>query len=266
MRIFWQSFVDPSIGKDYLRRLSEYLNNIASAGTEVVVNGMAPPDRDFGRLAEFRCAVGAVEQALRLKDGEYDAYVLGHFQDPGLYELRSILDIPVVGTGEATILAASTLGRRMGIITLAPEFEVWHHEQADRYGLGSRLVKVTSLDSSPQEFNASFAGDEAMSKTLLEKLDAAAGPLLEAGADVILTGGVLPGLFVSDYPGLTIGNAPVVNCASVALKSAEMWAQLRTLDGLGPSRGPSFNTPKGQAQQDFLNLVSGHSSKENLND
>lgn len=266
MRIFWQSFVDPSIGKDYLRRLSEYLNNIASEGTEVVVNGMAPPDRDFGRLAEFRCAAAALECALRLKDGDYDAYVLGHFQDPGLYELRSILDIPVIGTGEATILAASTLGRRMGIITLAPEFEIWHHEQAEKYGLGARLVKVTSLESSPQEFNASFAGDKVVRQTLLDKLDAAADLLVDAGADVILTGGILPGLFISDYPGLTIRNAPVVNCASVALKSAEMWAQLRVLDGLCPSRGPSFNTPKGQAQKDFLNLVSGNSPKENPND
>jgi len=37
-----------------------------------------------------------------------------------------------------------------------------------------------------------------------------------------------------------IDHAPVVNCAAVALKSAEMWVQLRRLNGTEPSRGPSF--------------------------
>ncbi len=256
MRIFWQSFVDCEIGADYLKRLTEYLNLIAAKGTEVVVEGMNPPDRDFGRLAEFRCAAQAIGRALQIKSGTYDAYVMGHFQDPGLYELRSLLDIPVIGTGEATLLAGSTLGRRMGIVTLSPEFEIWHHEQADRYGIGQRLVKVETVESGPHEFNASFAGDASAKKTLLGKLNRAADQLIKAGADVILTGGVLPGLFVSEFPGMKIGHAPVVNCASVALKSAEMWAQLRVIDQLGPSRGPAFNTPQGQAQQDFLNLLS----------
>ncbi|WP_158967786.1 aspartate/glutamate racemase family protein [Chachezhania sediminis] len=254
MRIFWQSFVDPVTGADYLRRLTEYLNGIAAPGTEVVVEGMTPPDRDFGRLAEFRCAMQAIDRALRLEDG-YDAYVMGHFQDPGLYEIRSALDIPVVGTGEATMLQASTLGRRLGVITLAPEFEIWHREQADLYGLGTRLVAVTSLESNPQEFNASFAGDETVKASLLARIQAAGEKLVAQGADVIVAGGVLPGLFVADFPGLTVGTAPVVNCASVALKSAEMWAQLKKLDGVGPSRGACFAQPKGQAQQDFLALM-----------
>ncbi|MFV0383538.1 aspartate/glutamate racemase family protein [Paracoccus sp. (in: a-proteobacteria)] len=256
MRIFWQSFVDRDIGADYLKRLTGYLNGIAAEGTEVVVEGMSPPDRDFGRLAEFRCAAQAIRRALQIPPGTCDAYVMGHFQDPGLYELRSVLDIPVIGTGEATMLAGSTLGRRMGIVTLSPEFTLWHHEQADRYGMGHRLVGVETVESDPQEFNASFAGDTGARKALLDRLHGAADRLVGAGADVILTGGVLPGLFVAEFPGMTVGHAPVVNCASVALKSAEMWAQLRKIDQLGPSRGPSFATPRGQAQQDFHNIFS----------
>lgn len=255
MRILWQSFVDPEIAGDYLAHLSNYLNRIAQDGVEVVVRGISPPDRDFGRLSEFRCAAVAIDRALALQPGEFDAYVLGHFQDPGLYEIRSCLDIPVIGTGEASLLAGSTLGRRLGLISLAPEYEVYHHEQADRYGLGARLVKVASLSSTPQEFNASFAGDAEAKAVLLDKFKHAADVLLAAGADVIITAGVLPGLFVADYPGLTFGHAPVLNCASVALKSAEMWLQLHKIDAIGPSRGPSYAKPKGQAQQDMRNLL-----------
>ncbi len=94
MKIFWQSFVDASSNAPYLAKLSSYLNEIAAPGTSVHVSGLTPPDRDFGRLSEFRCAVAAIDNGLQAEDDGFDAYVMGHFQDPGLYELRSALQIP----------------------------------------------------------------------------------------------------------------------------------------------------------------------------
>ena len=106
MRIFWQSFVDQATSAPYMARLAAYLNEIAAPGTSVHVEGITPADRDFGRLSEFRCAIQAVDNGFAAQESGFDAYVMGHFQDPGLYELRSALTIPVVGTGEATLLAA----------------------------------------------------------------------------------------------------------------------------------------------------------------
>jgi hypothetical protein len=91
MRIFWQSFVDSTTSAAYLAKLADYLNEIAAPGTSVQVEGLSPPDRDFGRLSEFRCAVQAVDNGLAAEESGFDAYVMGHFQDPGLYELRSAL-------------------------------------------------------------------------------------------------------------------------------------------------------------------------------
>jgi hypothetical protein len=47
----------------------------------------------------------------------------------------------------------------------------------------------------------------------------------------------------------------VVNCAAVALKSAEMWVQLQRLNGTEPSRGPSFTLANDRARQDFRATV-----------
>src|SRR6516164_9795797 len=146
MRIFWQSFVDASVNAPYMALLSEYLNKIAAPGTTVHVEGISPPDRDFGRLAELRCAVQAIDNGIAAEEGGFDAFVMGHFQDPGLYELRSTLDIPVIGTG---------------LVTLDPVFEVWHYEQAERYGLGDRVVHVAGLGCKPEDFASAFAGDQA---------------------------------------------------------------------------------------------------------
>src|SRR5512140_3602512 len=151
MRIFWQSFVDASLNKPYLVKLTTYLNAIAAPGTTVHVEGLSPPDRDFGRLAEFRCAIMAVDNGLAAEDDGFDACVVGLFPDSGLYELRSALRIPAIGACEATLLAASQLGRRLGLVTLDPVFEVWHYEQAERYGLRDRVVHVTGLGCKPED-------------------------------------------------------------------------------------------------------------------
>src|ERR1700758_3844949 len=178
MRIFWQRVVDATANAPYMAGLSDYLNEIAAPGTTVHVEGISPPDREFGRLAELRCAVKAIDNGIAAEEGGFDAFVMGHFQDPGLYELRSTLDIPVIGTGEATLLAASQLGRRLGLVTLDASFEVWHYEQADRYGLGSRVVHVTALNCKPQDFASAFAGDQAARARMIEDFVASALPLV----------------------------------------------------------------------------------------
>jgi allantoin racemase len=255
VRIFWQSFVDAEASAPYLARLAAYLNEIAAPGVSVDVHGISPADRDFGRLAEFRCAIRAVSNGIDAERDGYDAFVIGHFQDPGLYELRSALKIPVVAAGEATMFAAAQLGRRLGLVTLDPVFEVWHLEQAERYGLGGRVTHVKGLSFAPQDFSAAFDGDVEAKARLLRRFEECAAPMIAAGVDVIVPAGVLPGLLVATERGYKIGNAPVVNCASVALKSAEMWAQLHALDGIEPSRGPSFALAPERAKTDFQALL-----------
>lgn len=251
MRIFWQSFVDKAVNAPYLDKLSTYLNAIAAPGTEVHVEGLTPPDRDFGRLSEMRCAIKAIDNGMRAEESGFDAFVLGHFQDPGLYELRSALQIPVAGAGEATLLAASQLGRRLGLVTLDAAFVVWHHEQADRYGLGSRVAQVVGMGCVPADFAAAFAGDEAAHARMLQGFADCAQPMVAAGCDVIVPAGVLPGLLLCGQHDFRIGHAPVVNCAAVALKSAEMWVQLQRINGTQPSRGPSFALANARAREDF---------------
>ena len=102
MRIFWQSFIDQQTSAPYLSYLAAYLTRIAMPGVTVEVHGISPADRDFGWLAELRCAIRAISNGIDAERHGYDAFVIGHFQDPGLYELRSALNIPVIGVGEAT--------------------------------------------------------------------------------------------------------------------------------------------------------------------
>lgn len=255
MRIFWQSFVSASVNEAYLRKLSSYLNEIAAAGTTVHVAGLPPHERNFGRLAEFRSSIFAVDNGLAAEEEGFDAFVMGHFQDAGVYELRSALRIPVIGAGESGLLAASQLGRRFGLVTLDQAFEVWHLEQAERHGLLDRIVKVVSSGAKASDYTEVFAGDATAKAKMLDKFIACAEPLVEAGADVIIPAGLLGGLLISDERDFKIGNVPVLNSVAVALKAAEFWAQLRSLNGIEPSRGPSFAMASPEVRRGFRSFV-----------
>lgn len=255
MRIYWQSFIDATASAAYLAKLSSYLNEIASPGTTVEVHGISPPDRGFGRLSEFRCAVQAVDQGIQAEADGYDVIVMGHFQDPGLYELKSAVGIPVIGTGEATLHLAAQLGRMIALVSLDDVYRNMHREQADLYGLGHRISHIAGLNILPSDFSAAFAGDEVAKARMIDGFRKVAEPMVEGGADVIVPAGVLPGLLIGGEYGLKVGAAPVVNCAAVALMQAEMQVRLHRLNGLEPNRGPHCCRAPEHAMGDFRQLA-----------
>lgn len=255
MRIWWQSFVDPAQNAPYLERLSAYLEEIADDGTTVDVHGITPPDRDFGRLTEFRCAVLAIDNALESAEQGYDAFVMGHFQDPGLYEARSAVAIPVLGLGELALHWASLLGRQIALVSIDPVFDRWHREQADLYGVGGRVTHVAGLGLVVEDFAPAFAGDQDAYARLLVQFREVVAPLVEGGADVIVPAGALPSLLFAGEHGMAVGHAPVVNSVAVALKLTEAATRLAQLTGLGPSRGPAFALAPERAIADFRALV-----------
>src|SRR6266446_6866862 len=101
-RIWYQSFVDPREQRPYIVRLQDSLATYASPGVRFEVHGVSPPDRHLSPLTEFRCAAETIRNAIEAERQGCAAFVIGHFQEPGLIECRSALDVPVVGLGEAT--------------------------------------------------------------------------------------------------------------------------------------------------------------------
>ena len=55
-----------------------------------------------------------------------------------MLEIRGAVDIPVIGLGEANLLAGAQHGRRLGLVTIDPVFIPWHDRQIRMHGLGER--------------------------------------------------------------------------------------------------------------------------------
>ena len=147
-RLWYQSFVHPKEQLPYIERLQDLLDASASPGVKFEVHGLEPPDHFFHPLTEFRCAAQTIRNALEAERAGYDAFVIGHFQEPGLLEIRGSVDIPVVGLGEANFLAAMSMGRRIGLVTIDPIFIDWHERQITAYGFGQRAAGVRAIQMS----------------------------------------------------------------------------------------------------------------------
>ncbi len=249
MRIWWQSFVDEASGGPYLSHLADYLNQMAGPDVQVDLVGMTPPARGWSRLSELRGAVRAVTAAIDAQDQGYDAFVLGHFQEPGLYEARSTVDIPVVGMGEAVLLWSAHLGRRLGLISVDSVFECIHYEQLDMRGLGSRLVGVRALEATLSEFERAFEPEGYAA--LRSRFEDAASELVAAGADVLVPAGGLFGMASAHEVGFEVGGVPVVPSVLIALEWAQMTSRIAGRTGVRPSRRTSFRVAPPEAIADF---------------
>lgn len=251
IRILWQSFLDPERHRAYFERLRGYLAAIADPGVEFDLVGLSPPDEHLHRLTELRCGLRAIHAAVAAERALYDAFVLGHFQEPGLEETRAVLDVPVVGLGESALLCALTLGRRIGLVTIDPVFIPWHEEQVARHGLGARVVGVAAMRISPAEFMAAMEPGEGRD-WVLRRFEAEARALLDRGAEVLVPAGGLPALAFRDEHNLTIDGARVVNPIAIAAKQAEAMVKLRRLTGVEPSRRATYAKPSAAALEEFL--------------
>ena len=254
MRILWQGFTDPAVHSTYTDRLRAYLNAIADPGTEFEFRGVSPPDRYLHRLTEWRCAMQAIAGMLEAEAEGFDAVILGHFQDAGLWEARGALEIPVVGLGESSMLHACTLGGRIGLVTIHPTFIPWHEEQVRHYQLQHRVVGVRAMETTVDLWMQAFAGGDAYDE-VRRQFEERARPLVEQGVEVIVPAGGLPALLFGEAETLTIDGAVVLNASAVAAKHAELAVKLRRINGTRPSRASTFARAPGEALEELRQLV-----------
>lgn len=250
-RIWYQSFVHPIEQAPYIGRLQAALDTAAAAGSKFEVHGLDPPDHLFHPLTEFRCAAQVIRNAIEAERAGYDAFVIGHFQEPGLLEIRGTLDIPVIGLGEATMLTALSMGSRLGLVTIDPVFITWHERQVVAHGLGQRVAGIRALHMDLPRFMRAFT-DETTYRQVRDEFVEQVRPLVADGAEVILPAGGLPMLLFSRECPFLIDDALVLNGIAVAAKAAEMAISLRRLLGAVVSRRGTYAKASAACVQEYI--------------
>jgi allantoin racemase len=250
-RLWYQSFTDPVVDAPYFTRLEAYLDAISRPESRVRLAGIQPGDRYLHPVTEFRCAAQVIASALSAEREGYDAFVVGHFQEPGLLEAKAAVQIPVIGLGEATMLSACALGRKIGLVTINPVFIPYLEDQVVRHGLERRVIAVRAILAQTEQFNRAFDDERAYAELRAEFVRQAA-PMLDLGVDAIILAGGYPMLLFAGEERFTVNGAIVVNGLPVTIAAAETAVRLRRLNGTGTSRA-TYPLPPAEAIAEFSN-------------
>lgn len=256
MRIWYQSFVDYEHGRIYWDRLRAHLADISDPGTTVDVQGITPHDSYAHSIVEFRCAREVICNAITAQERGYDAFIIGHFQDAGLYEARSVVDIPVLALGEASMLYGCTLGQRLGVVTINRRYIPWFGHQIRKYGLEHRVSGVHAMTFEPGQILQAYERAD-LAEEVARLFAEQAQPLVAQGVDVILPGGGIPMLLFSSIRAHNVAGAPVINGIPIVVKLAEAAVKLRRLTGLGVSRVSDYVQPPREIIEEFRSHPKG---------
>lgn len=139
---------------------------------------MSPHDWLIADLGIYEAGVTAEEEG-------FDAVVIDTMSDSGMAPLRSVLSIPVIGPGKASMLYALTLGSKFSVLAQWKPALPRYKKVIREYGFEAQCASVRSFDVEPDFINLTEGKEDGIFPRMLET---AMRCVEEDGADVICLG------------------------------------------------------------------------------
>ena len=248
LRLWHQSMTElQGLGayRDFLQRHAQrVLGDEATVSVEGLRTGTyhgRTPTSALGNAFIYHRAVDQIiDLAIGAERNGYDAFVIGSFSEPMLREIRSAVDIPVIGILEASMLVACSLGRRVAPIANAPEISFIVQSAVEKHGLESRVLPCVPINPPLHEAELLEASANHPQGVLGAFTQAARHAMAEHGADVIVPAESVMATLILSHSLTHIDQAPVVDVLAIAWRYALMMVRLRKDCGLGTSRAGAY--------------------------
>lgn len=205
---------------------------------------------DQYRYLEYLDTAEVIDNGIAAQQQGYDAFLVGNIADPGIRELREVLDIPVLGLCETTLSVACMMGAGFSLISVNDKFTPRVVENVQRYGFGSRMVSiermsVTHLPNLAAGFSDAQS-DATARQAILDEFVQASRDGIAKGAEVIIpAGGVVMALLA--HVGLhDVDGVPIINGTIVLTKMGETAVKLKRLTGQFTSKQNTYAPPRGE--------------------
>ncbi|MGC1505798.1 MAG: aspartate/glutamate racemase family protein [Sulfitobacter sp.] len=118
---------------------------VARPDTEIVAaNSQDGPASIQGFLDVVTCIPGLLAEVAKHPD--VDAIVIACFDDTGVDAVRTLVDVPVLGIGEAAYHAASMIANKFSVITTLSRSVPGLENNLMRYGLAQKCARVRATD------------------------------------------------------------------------------------------------------------------------
>jgi allantoin racemase len=257
MRIWHQSLTVIDDLPAYAQRMRGHIASVVRPDTEVVLHGMLPgtypadypgDDIAFRFFFTMHSAQWAAH-ALNAEAQGFDAFALCSLPDPLLTEIKTLVDIPVVGAGEACFHVATMFGARFGMLVFIDRMATRYLEQIRAHGLADHCVGVEPAGFGFRDVQDAFDNPG----PLIDRFRVAARRMIAAGADVIIPGEIPLNVLLATEGVQRVDDVPLIDSLAVTLKLTESFVDLRASTGLAPSRrGWSHAAPRRERVREVL--------------
>lgn len=256
MRIWHQSFTVLQDLPAYVDALKVRIGAVVRPDTEVVLHGQIPgtynsnypgTDLAYGVLYWMH-GLQWIAAAREAERQGFDGMVLASIAGPMATEIRTIVDIPVVGYGEAAFNLAGVYGQRAGMLFFIKErLDFWPRQLA-AWGLADRFAGIEHAGVSFQDVLDGYMDEKKRDGIVARIVESGEKLVRETGADVIVPGEMPLNLLLSKAGITQIGGASVIDGIATSFKFAEMLVDLKRLSGMKPSNHGFFHAAPDRAR------------------
>ncbi len=245
MKIWYQSY--SSAGFDprwdyYVKVVARHAKRVARPDTQIDFHGLPKfsPKMTHYRYFQYMHGAQAIENALKAQQQGYDAFVLGGMLDLAFYEIRDVLEIPVLFIAETSFHMSCLLAPNFSIIAVNESVLKGMEELVKRYGLQRRYVPGVHLGPGSEDALVQRFDKEA--KAVIDIVGRQAKIVKDRGASMIVPGFGTLGLFLADQGVREVEGVPVLDSTASLIKTAEMLVDMRKL-GVKKGRPASATYP-----------------------
>jgi allantoin racemase len=244
------NFINPFGTPAYNALIEETLLPYARPDTEIVVTNTrnCPENIDY-YYNKHIVELVVMEDVMRAEEEGYDAVIVGCCYDPGVRVARELVDIPVIGPLEATMMMAPYYGHDYVLVTDHHKAVPYLRDLVKVYG-GPECRDVTCIDWWVTDM---IRDTEGVAKDALKKCRKA---MEESRAEAVILGCTIIAASMEKW--LIDTKAPrdltILNTNTFSLKMAESLADLKQRGLYNINRGGYYQKPQQRNAREFAEV------------
>jgi allantoin racemase len=237
--------INPNTSRKMTEEIRKTVEMVKSPQTEAIVVSPEKGPEFLGSYYEESIATAETLNIVQEMREGVEAVVLACYGDPGLYAMKEIVDVPVVGIAEASMAIATLLGQRFSILVAADKSIFMMHNLVQKYGFGDRLATIRPVDMPTTHL-------EGAEESISRKLSEVGKKTIEDGAETIILG--CAGLTGFDLKLQTQLGVPVIDPVKAGIKLAEALVSMQ----LAPSKLGLYSRPPSIKENAHRTLTHDH--------
>ena len=231
--------INPNTSESMTHAIGEAARKYARADT--VIDAISPrrgPRSIEGYVEDYTSAVATLEEIAERR-GQYDAFVIACYGDPGLHAARELVEEPVIGIAEASMHMACLVAHKFTVLTVIHRIKPMLEDVVKLGGFSDRCASIRTTDLAVLDIEKDYDRAEQI------LIDEGRRAIEEDGAEALCLG--CAGMGPLDKGIQRALGVPVLDGVACAVKLAESCYDY----GLKTSKVKAFKYPEPKEYVDW---------------